>query len=318
MTREPYPTARRADGDEILHDTPVADPYRWLEDPDSPETQGWLLAQADLFKRQSEPQRFRDRIAELLRRVRGRARVARRHVSSSSAARRTRSTRLLRRRVRRADGTERTLIDPMALDPIGLDHARRLAAVKEGDLLAYQLSEGGTEESVLRVMDVVTGETVDGPDRPCRYSPIAWLPGGKAYYYVRRLAARPRARGRGAVPPPGLAAPRRHRPRRRRAVFGEGLDKTNYYGVSVSRDGRWLRSPPAEGTAPRNDLWLADLRASPLEAPDLRVVQEGVDANTGVEVGRDGRLYVFTDLDAPRGRVCVTTPSARPPSTGAT
>ena len=91
-------------------------------------------------------------------------------------------------------------------------------------------------------------------------------------------------------------------------VFGDGLLPTNYYGVSVSRDGRWLTVSASEGTAPRNDLWLADLDASSLRDPDLRVVQQDVNASTGVEVGRDGRLYVFTDLDAPRGRVCVTTP----------
>ena len=61
-------------------------------------------------------------------------------------------------------------------------------------------------------------------------------------------------------------------------VFGEGMDKTNYYGVTVSMDGRWLSIGASSGTAPRNDLWLADLSTSTLEAPDLRVVQEGVDA----------------------------------------
>ena len=58
---------------------------------------------------------------------------------------------------------------------------------KEGRLLAYQLSHGGDEESLLRVMDVATGELVDGPIDRCRYSGVAWLPGGKAFYYTRRL-----------------------------------------------------------------------------------------------------------------------------------
>jgi prolyl oligopeptidase len=93
-------------------------------------------------------------------------------------------------------------------------------------------------------------------------------------------------------------------------VFGEGLIATNYYGVSVSRDGRWLQISASEGTAPRNDLWLADLSKGSPEAPDLVPVQLGVDAQTGLEVGRDGRLYVFTDLDAPRGRLCLAEPSA--------
>jgi prolyl oligopeptidase len=157
-------------------------------------------------------------------------------------------------------------------------------------------------------MDVVTGEQVDGPIDRARYSPIAWVPGGKAYYYVRRLPPE--------VLPEGEEQFHRrvwlHRvgadPSTDVLVFGEGMEPTNYYGVSVSLDGRWLTVSASAGTAPRNDLWLADLSASSLEQPDLRVVQEGVDANTSLQVGRDGRVYVFTDRDAPRGRICVTAP----------
>jgi prolyl oligopeptidase len=96
-------------------------------------------------------------------------------------------------------------------------------------------------------------------------------------------------------------------------IFGAGRDKTTYYSASVSLDGRWLMISAARGTEPRNDLWIADLTgpgdASGLASPDLRPVQEGADARTGARVGRDGRLYVFTDLDAPRGRLAVTDPA---------
>ena len=212
------------------------------------------------------------------------------------------------------DGTERVLLDPMALDPSGLTTLDAWQPTKEGHLLAYQLSEGGTEESVLRVMDVVTGEVVDGPIDRARYSPVAWLPGAEAYYYVRRLAPE-------LVPAGEEQFHRRvwlHRvgtdPAEDVLVFGEGRRHTEYYGVSVSRDGRWLQVSASEGTAPRNDLWLADLPGRRRSRPRPACVQDDVDAQTGLEVGRDGRLYVFTDRDAPRGRLCVTTPD-RPDAT---
>jgi prolyl oligopeptidase len=87
------------------------------------------------------------------------------------------------------------------------------------------------------------------------------------------------------------------------------MEKTNYYGVGVSRDGRWLTISASQGTAPRNDLWIADLQGSPIEAPALTVVQEGVDAETYLHVGRDGRAYIFTDREAPRARLCITDPA---------
>ena len=204
---------------------------------------------------------------------------------------------------------ERVLLDPMAIDPSGLTTLDSWQPSKEGDYIAYQLSVGGNEESVLYVMDVRTGETVDGPIDRCRYSPVAWIPGGEAFYYVRRIA------------PELLPEAEQHFHRRVYLhqlgaptdtdvlVFGAGMTMTNYYGVEVSIDGRWLQVSASEGTEPRNDLWIADLTKSPSTAPAFTLVQGDVDANTGISTGRDGRFYVSTDLDAPRGRVAVCDPA---------
>ena len=160
------------------------------------------------------------------------------------------------------DAGERALIDPVAIDPSGRTTLDGWQPDKEGRLLAYQLSSGGDEESLLRVMDVASGELVDGPIDRCRYSGVAWLPGGKAFYYVRRLPPE-------AVPDGESQYHRRlylhvvgTAPETDALVFGEGRDKTTYYGASVSRDGRWLMLWASIGTAPREDVWLADLSAS--------------------------------------------------------
>ncbi len=312
MPRPSYPPAARQDIVEDLHGHQVADPYRWLEDPADPATRAWSAAQDELFAAQRAEwpgaDAVRRRLAELLGSGvvgapgwRGdRQFFMRRSAAQEHAVLLTIDP----------GGDERTLLDPMAMDASGLTTLDAWQPSKDGRFLAYQVSEGGTEESVLRVIDVETGELVDGPIDRARYSPVAWMPGAKAYYYVRRLGA-------GAVPTGEEQYHRRvylHQvgsdPDTDVEIFGAGLDKTNYYGVSVSRDGRWMVVTANTGTAPRNDVWLADLTASPLEGPHLVIVQTGVDASTGIEVGRDGRLYVFTDLDAPRGRLCVATPEA--------
>ena len=313
MTRPAYPEARRSDDADLLHGTTIPDPYRWLEDGSDPEVVAWATAQDALMEAQTSDQpgrgHLRARVAELLGAGtvgtpvwRGdRAFFMRRTAEQEHAVLLTTDP----------DGSERVLVDPVALDPSGTTTLDAWQPSKEGGLLAYQLSAGGTEESVLRVLDVATGEIVDGPIDRARYSPVAWLPGGESFYYVRRVAPE-------TVPADEGQYHRRiwlHRvgtdPDQDVLIFGDGLDKTNYYGVTVSMDGRWLTVGASAGTAPRNDLWLADLddgAAATLEAPDLRVVQEGVDASTSLHVARDGRVYVFTDRDAPRGRIAVTTP----------
>ncbi|HEY1916115.1 MAG TPA: prolyl oligopeptidase family serine peptidase [Streptosporangiaceae bacterium] len=317
-----YPGARRLDLAEDIFGHVVRDDYRWLEDRDSAETAAWLAGQDALFARYAAGLPDRDalaaRIGELMRAGavtppawRGERQFFMRRTPDQDHA-----------VLFAADPAERVLIDPIVIDPSGLTTLDSWQPDKEGELLAYQISQGGDEESVLRVLDVATGQDVDGPIERCRYSSVAWLPGtdpargpyGKAFYYVRRL--------------PPEAVPEGEQQYHRRVylhrigtpadedveIFGAGMEKTNYYGVSVSRDGRWLVVSASQGTAPRNDLWLADLAASAATSPRLEVIQQGVDAQTGLMAGRDGRMYVFTDAGAPRGRLAVADPAAPGPA----
>ena len=309
-----YPPAPRLDLTEDLFGHRVADPYRWLEDAGSAQTSQWLAAEEELWAAYRAELPDRDRFAGRVRELmqvgavgvpawRGTARFySRRDPGQEHGVLYVAD-----------DAGERALIDPVAIDPSGRTTLDGWQPDKEGRLLAYQLSSGGDEESLLRVMDVASGELVDGPIDRCRYSGVAWLPGGKAFYYVRRLPPE-------AVPDGESQYHRRlylhvvgTAPETDALVFGEGRDKTTYYGASVSRDGRWLMLWASIGTAPREDVWLADLSASDPDAPAFTPVTVGLDAQTSLRAGRDGRLYVFTDLDAPRGRICVADPAAPGP-----
>lgn len=309
-----YPPARRLDLSENLLGHQVSDPYRWLEDPASAESASWLQAEETLWAS------YRDGLG---RRTGFAARVAElTHVGAVGVPVWRGDRRFFTRRdpgqdhgalyVADSDG-ERSLVDPTVLDPSGRTTLDAWQPDKEGRLLAYQVSTGGDEESVLYVIDVTTGTLVDGPVDRCRYSSVAWLPGGKMFYYTRKLGA-------GQVPPGEEQYHRRvylHTVGTDAAsdtlIFGAGRDKTAYYGVNVSRDGRWLLLSESLGTAPRDDVWIADLAASDPAAPQLTEVITGRDAQTSAAVARDGRLYVFTDLDAPRGRLCVADPAAPGP-----
>jgi len=330
-----YPVAERLDLIEDLHGHRVADPYRWLEDVEDPRTRAWSQAQDELVAEFAEHWPGREGITRRLGELLGSGVVG---VPVWRGERRF----FIRREggqemavlyVQDGDAERRVLLDPMVLDPTGLTTLDAWQPDREGTLLAYQLSAGGTEESVLRVIDVVTGELVDGPIDRARYSPVSWVPGGlpgespgsarvPAYYYVRRLAPE-------LVPADEQQYHRRiwlHRvgadPATDVEIFGEGHDPRTYFGVGLSRDGRWLTVSASVGTAPRNDVWIADLAelgtdqaggSADRAAPAFRPVATGLDAQTGAYVGRDGRLYIVTDLAAPRGRLAVTDPSTPQP-----
>jgi prolyl oligopeptidase len=333
--RVEYPAAQRLNLVEDLFGHPVADPYRWLEDPGSPQAGEWLAAEeslwADYRAGLTDREAFAARVRELLRvgsvglpAWRGTTQFYTRrdpdqehavlYVADGAPSADAASAAGAAPSADAAEVTaERALIDLVAIDPSGRTTLDAWQPDKEGRLLAYQLSHGGDEESLLRVLDVATGELVDGPIDRCRYSGVAWLPGGKAFYYVRRLPP-------DTVPEGEEQYHRRvylhtvgETPESDVEVFGAGRDKTTYYGASVSMDGRWLIISASIGTAPREDIWIADLTVSDPASPLLVPLMVGLDAQASPRIGRDGRLYVLTDLAAPRGRLCVADPAAPRP-----
>jgi len=305
--RPDYPAAERLDLVEQLHGIEVADPYRWLEDPADPRTEAWSQAEDELARPALDALPGRDRLTERLTELQrtGSVRAPSWRGARAFFTRREPGQEHEALLVREADGAERVLVDPTELDPAGTTTLDAAVPSIDGDRLAYQLSTGGDEESRLYVLDVATGERLDGPIDRCRYSPIGWLPDGQELYYVRRLAPN-------AVPAGEEQFHRRvwrHRvgadPVTDVEVHGAGLDPTNYYDVRVSRDGRWLLVTASAGTAPRDDVWIADLTGDGV----LRPVQEGVDARAYPWIGPDGQLYVQTDRDAPRGRLVRADPT---------
>ncbi|MEV0595545.1 prolyl oligopeptidase family serine peptidase [Nonomuraea cavernae] len=282
-----YPAARRLPFVENLHGHRVPDPYRWLEDPHDPETRDWQAAQDRLWRDQTAGLPLRERFAARLTELAATGLVTppvwrgerRFHLSQSAGQEHP---------VLCLD--DEVILDPMRLDPSGLTTLDDWQPDLDGRRLAYQLSRRGDERADLYVMDLGTGQVVDGPVGGCRYSPVAWLPGEEGFLYVRFRQ--------------GVYLHRLGEPDDVR-VFSRGAVP---YGLLIDEGGRWLTI--SAGTRTGNDVWLADLSTCSARRPELRVVQEGLEANTAAAVGHDGRVYLLTDHGAPRRRLCVADPAA--------
>jgi prolyl oligopeptidase len=302
-----HPEAHRLDLVDDLHGHAVPDPYRWLEDAAGDDTVAWSAAQDELARAWLDAlpgrEHLRDRLRALMPGTIGPPTVLGDRVFHLRRLPDEEHSVLV---VRSGEGDERVVLDPMALDPSGTTTLDGLALSKEGDRLAYQVSTGGDELSRLWVIDVDSGDVLEGPIVMGRTGSVAWLPGGESFFYVRRVLD---------VPTGEEHFHRRvwhHRlgddPADDELVFGEGRDPRTYYGVTTSRDGGWLTVSAAVGTEPRNDLYVVDLSS---EARELVPVQEGVDAQTHGSVrADDGQLWLFTNRDAPRYRLVVADPKS--------
>ncbi|GAA2204893.1 prolyl oligopeptidase family serine peptidase [Nonomuraea monospora] len=280
-----FPPAERLPLTERRHGHEIADPYRWLEDPVDPRTQDWLAAQDRLWRDSAKSMPWRERFLARLTELRDTGLVTppvwrgvrRFHLRQSPSQEHP---------VLCCD--DRVVLDPMELDPSGLTTLDDWQPDLEGRRLAYQISRSGDEKACLYVRDLATGEVVDGPIGGCRYSAVAWLPGGESFYYVRfQQGVFLHTIGSADADVP---------------VFTRGAIS---YGVQISPDGRWLTI--SAGTGSGNSLWLADLAG---EDPAPRPVQESPNARTAGAVACDGRLYLLTDRDAPRRRLCVADPAS--------
>ncbi|MFI6814883.1 prolyl oligopeptidase family protein [Nonomuraea sp. NPDC050328] len=281
-----YPPAVRLPYVESLHGHEIADPYRWLEDAGDPATKTWQAEQDTLWLEHAGRLPWRERL---------RARLAELGQAGQVTPPVWRGERCFE--LRRDPGQEhpvvrsgeRVVLDPMRLDPTGLTTVDGWEPSPDGELLAYQVSKRGEERAELHVLETGTGRAVDGPIHGCRYSPVAWTSRGDGFFYIRF--------GQG-VYRHLLGEP----PERDALVFtaGEGAS----YGLAMSGCGRWLTVSAAPGASAPNELWLADLTGR-----ELRRVQPAGQAHSVAAVAPDGLLYVLTDRDAPRGRICVADPA---------
>lgn len=301
-----YPVARRDHQVDTYHGIPVEDPYRWLEDKSSPETQQWIAAQDALTKQalSRTPGRkdLQKDIAAMyhydqqsIEYIRGKYRFYTERLAGKEQS---------HLNVIGPDGKTRTLVDPLKLQPDGKLALMSYTPSPDGRYVAYTLASGGTEETTLYILDTATGSQVDGPIERVRYCPFSWLPDSSGYYYGQRLDP--------AFLPPNesmfhrkiffhrMGTPHSADP----MVFGQGRDKTEYYGTSISSDGRWLVISARRGTEPRNDLYLFDRHAG---GPPV-AIQEHVDAASNAVVSDDGRCYIMTNDGHPRGALYVADP----------
>ena len=290
---------------DTLHGERIEDPYRWLEDADSPRVRTWTDAQNARTRAvlDAVPQRarFAERLRELLavglletpRPVAGRLFHVRRADAQKQSVLYVRDG---------LDGADRPLIDPNALDADGLVTIDWWYASGDARYVAYGLSRGGTEMSTLHVRDVATGQDLPDVIPHTQRARVAWVPGG--FYYTVHPAP-------GSVPPGDEHYHRRvkyHRlgddPAADVLVFGEGQAKERILDVATSPNGRWVLLAAFDGWV-RSDVYLLDR-----EHPELgiRTVVEGADAITEGDPAGD-RLVLRTNLGSPKYRIVTADPS---------
>lgn len=300
---------RKIDLIETLHGIKVADPYRWLEDSDSPEVKAWTDVQnvrtRQFLDKIQGREKLTSEIADLIHiglvsppTVRTVKPGHKRYFHTKREGAENQPTLYVRDGV---DGADKPLIDASALSADGTTALDWWYPSWDGALVAWGKSESGSEESTLLIRDVASGK--DLPDRipRTRHASVAWVPGGKEVYYSRYPEA-------GTVP----AGDDKYYdkifhhvlgtdPKNDTLVFGSGRDKTDVPQVMISPNGRWLVVRVHEGWG-KSEVYLLDLHAKVRAANAWVEVAVGTDALFD-PVPKDDALLIMTNDGAPKGRL---------------
>lgn len=304
-----YPTARKSNHVDTYHGTPVPDPYRSLEDTESPETKAWIEAQNALTLPYLCSLPHREPLKRILTRRWNYPRYGipfkrgRRYFYFKNDGLQNQAVLYWQPTL---TGKPRVLLDPNLLSTDGTVSVSNVAVSENGRWLAYGLSQAGSDWQQIKVRSVETGEDLPDDLRWVKFSSIAWTKDGRGFFYCRY-----------PEPPPD-ANPMWH-PNLKQKVYYHRLgssqaedililerpDKPEWrYSVTVSEDGRYAVIGVTEA-GPKNLVYVIDLQRSgqPNVKAPIRPLIDTFEASYQF-LGNDGTLlYFHTDLDAPRGRV---------------
>ncbi len=307
-----YPVTARTNQVDDYHGTPVADPYRWLEDDNSTATKAWVEAENKLtfsfLEKIPERATIKERLTQLWNYERfgvpfkegGRYFLTRNDGLQNQSVLYTMTS---------LDAEPSLLLDPNKLSADGTVALAGSRVSHDGNLMAYGLAMAGSDWQDWKVRDVRTGKDLPDEVHWVKFSGASWSGDNKGFFYSRYDEPKKGEVLKGVNYFHKLYYHRLGTPQSEDKLIYERPDQKEWgFGGEVTDDGHYLIIHISQGTDTRNRVFYRDL-----QAPDSPVVEllNQFDAAYSF-IGNVGTLFYFrTDLSAPRGRV-IAIDAARP------
>ncbi len=296
-----YPQAHRSDVVENYHGTKVADPYRWMEDPDAEKTIEWVEAQNALtseYVNTPARKKIEKRLKELWDYPRYSLPYKRgdRYFFSKNDGLQNQSVFYVQKSL---DAEPSVVIDPNKLSEDGTVALRSRSLTEDGKTLAYGLSTSGSDWQELHVRDVDTGRDYDDLLKWTKFTSIAWKHDNSGFFYNR-------------FPDPStlpdedqtkynqvywhkLGTPQSED----KHVYGSEEEKELGFYPEITDDGKYLILYAWFGTDDRNGIYFREADSN----GDFTKLMEVGEAEYDL-IDNIGSIFYFrTTLDAPRGRI---------------
>lgn len=302
-----YPETKKVDTVDTYFGVEIADPYRWLEDDMSEETKAWVTAQNQLTFGFLDSIPYRDQINKKLSEMWNFERLGS-PFKEGNYTYYYKNDGLQDHSIlyREKDGQEEVFIDPNTFSEDKTTSLSGISFSKDGSLLAYSISEGGSDWRKVIIIDAETKTQIGDTLRDLKFTGMSWK-GNEGIYYS--TYDKPEGSQLSSMTDQHrLYFHKLNSPQSSdQVVFGNKPEEVaRYIGGYVSDDGRYLfisRSVSTSG----NELYYIDLQGAGTPVP----IMKGFETDTYVLDNVDSTFYIVTNADAPNQKV-VTVDAANP------
>jgi len=304
-----YPDTRKVDSVDTYFDTEVKDPYRWLEDDRSTETEAWVKAENKVTFGYLEKIPFREALKKRLEKLWNYEKLGS-PFKEGDYTYFYKNDGLQDQYVvyrQKDDAEPEVFLDPNTFSDDGTTSLAGLSFTKDGSLAGYLISEGGSDWRKAIVIDTESMEIVEDTLTDIKFSGLAWK-GNEGFYY----SSYDKPEGSELSAKTDQHKVYFHKlgttQKEDRLVYGERPEeKHRYIGASVSDDQRYLTLSAATSTS-GNKLFIKDL-----QDPNglLIPIVSDMDSDNYLIDNVGSKLYIVTNRDAPNKKI-ITVDAAKP------
>src|SRR5262245_13789439 len=312
-----YPEARCDAVVDDYHGEEVADPYRWLEEADSPATRAWVEEEnaltAGYLARIPQRERIRARLTELwnFERYELPAQEGGRVFYRKNDGLQNQSVLFV---VDSAGANPRLLLDPNTLSRDGTIALASFVPSSDGKLLAYGLSDGGSDWRLWKVRDVDTGTDRSDTITRNKFGGLSWATDGTGFFYTRYDKPPPGAELQAKNAPPDVCFHRLGTDEAQDAVVVKRpVQEGRSQSFGIAEDGSALFQSVNDIASRKSELYRVPLAPSAggwSAAGEPEPLVQGFDTRTFPIGDEPGVVWAQTDLDAPNGRIVAINPFA--------
>jgi prolyl oligopeptidase len=299
QTKITYPETKKIDHVDTYFGENINDPYRWLEDDRSSETGTWVKMQNDVTYRYLASIPLRDQLKSRMEKLWNYEKISA-PFKEGDFTYYYKNNGLQNQSVlfrKDKSGKEELFLDPNTFSKDGTTSLGGISFSKDGSLVAYEISEGGSDWRKVIVLDAKTKKIIGDPLVDVKFSGIAWYKNEGFYYssYDKPVGSELSAKtDQHKLYYHKLKSAQKTD----KLIFGGDI-KRRYVGGSVSDDENYLFISAANSTT-GNELYYLDL-----SKPNSKIVTliDNYENDNDVLDNKGSKIYLVTNFNAPNKRV---------------